>query len=304
MQARGAGVALGVLSAVTFGTSGSLAEALEAGGWSPGAAVMARIGIAALVLTPPAIRQMRGRWRLARAGLPAIGGYGLLAIAAPQVCYFNAVEHVTVGIALLLEYSGLLFVVIWMWLRHGQRPTRLTAVGIALAVVGLVLVLNLTGAQRVAPAGIAWGLGAGVGLACYFVISAHTHALLPPLAMAWSGLAVSAVALTAAGLVGALPMRANTAAADFNGHRVPWWAPVLGLSLVAAVVAYTAGIGAARRLGARLASFVGLLEVLAAVLFAWALLGQRPTVTQGIGGIVVLAGIVAVRAGEPDRAPA
>ena len=59
-----------------------------------------------------------------------------------------------------------------------------------------------------------------------------------------------------------------------------WLVPVLGLSVVAAAIAYVVGIGAARMLGAKLASFVGLTEVLFAVLFAWLLLGQLPTVIQ------------------------
>jgi drug/metabolite transporter (DMT)-like permease len=79
--------------------------------------------------------------------------------------------------------------------------------------------------------------------------------------------------------------------------------PILGLSLVAAVIAYTSGIGAARLLGARLASFVGLAEVLFAVIFAWLLLGQRPSVLQGLGGLVVLAGIALVRADDREPAP-
>ena len=78
--------------------------------------------------------------------------------------------------------------------------------------------------------------------------------------------------------------------------------PVLGLALVAAAVAYPAGIAAARRLGARVASFVGLAEVLFAVLFAWLLLDQRPSLLQGVGGVVVLVGIALVRADEPALA--
>ena len=45
---------------------------------------------------------------------------------------------------------------------------------------------------------------------------------------------------------------------------------------MAAVFAYVAGITAARLLGPKLASFVGITEVLFAVLFAWILLGQLP----------------------------
>ena len=73
---------------------------------------------------------------------------------------------------------------------------------------------------------------------------------------------------------------------------------MIGLSLVAAAIAYAAGIAASRLLGARLASFVGLTEVLFAVLIAWVLLGQAPGAVQAVGGVVVLVGITLVRAGD------
>jgi hypothetical protein len=85
---------------------------------------------------------------------------------------------------------------------------------------------------------------------------------------------------------------------------VSWIVPVLGLSLVAAVIAYVAGIGAARRLGAKLASFIGMTEVLFAILFAWLALGQLPTPIQFTGGAFILAGIALVRAGERAPVPA
>jgi hypothetical protein len=59
-----------------------------------------------------------------------------------------------------------------------------------------------------------------------------------------------------------------------------------------------AGIGAAWRLGAKLASFIGMTEVLFAILFAWLALGQLPTPIQFVGGAFILAGIALVRAGE------
>jgi drug/metabolite transporter (DMT)-like permease len=55
---------------------------------------------------------------------------------------------------------------------------------------------------------------------------------------------------------------------------------------------------AARSLGSKLASFVGLTEVLFAVLFAWLLLGQLPTVVQLIGGVLIVAGVALVRVDE------
>ena len=83
-----------------------------------------------------------------------------------------------------------------------------------------------------------------------------------------------------------------------------WIVPVLGLSLLAAVIAYVAGIGAARRLGAKLASFVGLSEVLFAILFAWLLLGQLPSAMQFLGGAFILGGVAMVRLDELRPAPA
>ena len=79
---------------------------------------------------------------------------------------------------------------------------------------------------------------------------------------------------------------------------------MLGLSLLAAVIAYVAGIGAARRLGAKLASFIGMAEVLFAIAFAWLLLGQLPSVVQFLGGAFILAGVALVRSDELKSSPA
>jgi len=304
MRTSSAGLGLAFVSAATFGTSGTFASALMVAGWTPGAAVVTRIGVAALILTVPALVQLRGRWALLRRSLPAVAAYGLVAVAGCQLFFFNAVEHLSVGVALLLEYSGTLLVVLWVWLRHAQPPRRLTIIGGVLALGGLVLVLDLTGHQRVDFVGVLWGLGAATGLAVYFVVSAHTDEKLPPMVMAWAGMTVGTATLLVAGLAGAVTLHASTADADFAGHRTSWVVPIIGLSLVAAVIAYSTGIGAARRLGARLASFVGLAEVLFAVLFAWAFLDQAPSALQIVGGVVVLAGIALVRADDRDDAPA
>jgi drug/metabolite transporter (DMT)-like permease len=45
---------------------------------------------------------------------------------------------------------------------------------------------------------------------------------------------------------------------------------------------------------------VALLEVLFSVVFAWLLLDQLPGVVQLFGGVLLLAGVVVVRAGEPN----
>jgi len=295
----GAGLALALLSAAAFGTSGTFASALIGAGWSPGAAVLTRIALAALILTVPAVLRLRGQWALLRRGAGRVATYGLFAVAGAQWCYFNAVARIPVGVAILLEYLGVVLVVGWLWLRHGQRPRRLTVIGGVAALAGLAMVLNLAGSAGINPAGVFWALGGAVGLAVFFVLSAGVEEeSLPPLVMTWAGMCVGTVALAAMAGTGLLPLTASVGDVHVLGHQVSWIVPVLGLSLVAAVISYIAGIGAARRLGARLASFIGMAEVLFAIGFAWLLLGQLPTPVQFLGGGLIMAGVAMVRLGE------
>ncbi|MEA2683105.1 MAG: hypothetical protein QOK05_1433 [Chloroflexota bacterium] len=289
------GLLMAVVSGVTFGTSGSFAESLIAAGWTPGAAVTARVTVAALVLTGPALYLV---WtsRLAWAAARQILLYGVVAVAGAQLFYFYAVARLPVAIALLVEFAaGILLVILWGWVRNDHRPRRLTLVASLVALAGLAMVLNLAGVHQVDVLGVLWAIGAAVGLATYFVLSAETEESAPPLVVAWGGLAVAAVVLALAGAAGVLPMRTTTDDVALLGGHVSWLFPILGLSLIACVVAYLSGIAAVRLLGSKLASFFGLTEVLAAVAFAWLLVGQRLEVIQLVGGVLVLAGIALVR---------
>ncbi len=292
-QPTGLGTAL--LSAAAFGTSGAFATALIGAGWTPAAAVTARLLVAAGVLTIPALIMLRGRFGALVREARSIAGYGVMAIAVAQLCYFNAVARLSVGVALLLEYLGILLVVGWLWLRHGHRPRRLTVAGAVAAILGLALVLDVAGGHHLDPIGVLWGLGAAVGLAVYFVVSAQADSALPPITMAWAGMAVGSLCLVVVGVLGVVPISASTADVQFLHYRTSWLVPVLGISLVAAVFAYAAGITAARTLGAKLSAFVGLSEVLFAVLFAWLLLGQLPGPSQIVGGAFIVGGVALVQ---------
>ncbi len=296
------GLVFAVVSAASFGLSGALARGLLDTGWSAGALTLARMGVAALVVAPLGAASLRGRWGVLRRNARTVVVYGLLAVAGAQFCYFQAVSTMPVGPALLIEYTAPAAVVGWLWVRHGQRPGPLTLLGAGLAALGLVLVLDLVSGADLDPAGVLWALGAMVGATTYFVLSADDTTGLPPLALVGGGLVVGTVALATLGAVGVLPLRTATTTATYAGHEVTWWIPLLVLGVVTAGLSYTAGVAAGRRLGSRLASFVALLEVVAGVGFAWLLLDQLPRTVQLLGGLLVLAGVVAVKLGEPRRA--
>ena len=125
---------------------------------------------------------------------------------------------------------------------------------------------------------------------------------LPPMTLAAGGLVVGSGGLLLAAAAGVVPLAATTATVGYTPVEVPWWAAVLALGVLTAAVSYSTGIAATRRLGARLASFVGLSEVLAAVLWAWLLVGELPRPVQLVGGLLVVAGVVLVKLGEaPGR---
>ena len=295
----GTGLLLALLSAASFGVAGALAKGLLEHGWTAGAAVTARIGVAALVLVVPGALALRGRWDVLRTNTGLVTLYGVLAVAGAQLCYFYAVSYLEVSLALLLEYTAPVAVVVWWWLRHGHRPSRTTLLGAAIATAGLALVLDVVGSgATLEVTGVLWALGAMTGAATYFIISADADNGLPGITLAAGGLVVGGLVLGTAGLVGLLPMTASTDAVTYAGVAVPWYVPVLTLGLVAGAVAYVSGILAGRRLGSRLASFVALAEVLCALLFAWALLGEMPRPVQLIGGLLVLLGVVVVKVGE------
>ncbi|MDO9456032.1 DMT family transporter [Nocardioides sp.] len=296
------GLVLALTSAVAFGLSGALARPLLDAGWSAGAVVLVRIALGALVVVPFGVRALHGQWHLVRANAGLIGLYGLLAVAGAQFGYFSAVAHMQVGPALLIEYTAPAAVVVWFWLRHGQRPGPVTLGGAAVCALGLVLVLDLLSGADLSTTGVLWALGAMVGCATYFIINGDDSTGLPPLSLAAGGLLVGTAALGLLGLVGLMPMHATSDQVTYAGASVDWWLPMLALGLVTAAVAYVTGIGAARRLGSRLASFVALSEVVAGVLWAWLLLDQLPAPVQLLGGVLILLGVVGVKLGERDVA--
>ena len=89
--------------------------------------------------------------------------------------------------------------------------------------------------------------------------------------------------------MGAVPWRTATSGVEFAGRSTSWLVPVLGMSLLAAAFAYATGIAAVRLLGSRLSSFVGLTEVLFAVLFAWLFLSELPRPVPLVGGALIVA---------------
>ncbi|TCL85432.1 MULTISPECIES: DMT family transporter [unclassified Rathayibacter] len=291
----GSGLLLALTAAAAFGLGGPFVKPLLEAGWSPSAAVLWRAGGAALILAIPAALSLRGRWHVLRRNLGTVGLYGVFAVIAAQLCFYSAIEHMSVGVALLIEYLAPVFLVLFAWARTRRHPGRFTLAGSALALAGLVLVLDLSGESTPELVGVAWALTASLGLCVYYVIAGRIDPELPPIALTAGAMTVGAGLLLVLGVTGLVPLRATFGDVVFVGNEVPWFLPAAVILGMSTVLAYLLGIEGGSRLGTRIASFVGLTEVLFSIVAAWALLGELPAPIQFGGGALILVGVVLVR---------
>ena len=282
-------------AAVAFGLSGPFVEPLLDSGWTPGAAVAVRAAIGGIVLLPFAVSTQRGRYRALWAARWRVLAMAALGVVGTQLCYFSAIEHIPVSTAILIEYTAPVLLVLTGWVLRRRRPAAVVLIGAGTSIAGLLLVVSPSG-QALDPLGVLLAAGATVCLAVYFVVSAGTPGDVSSVAFAAASLLVGAALLGVLGVLGVVELSAAATPVEVLGQQAPWWLPTLVIGLVATAFAYATSIVASRLLGSRLASFAGLLEVVAAAVSAWILLGQTLGALQLTGGLLVLVGIAFVRA--------
>ena len=305
-RTRAWGVGLVLASSVCFGASGPFGKALIGAGLGPLQAVWLRIATAALVLVPLVV-VLRGRSAL-RGLRPDAGRlvlYGLTGVAGCQACYFVAASRLPVGVAILLEFSGPVIVLAWLRLVRRVRVHRAAAGGVAVAMAGLSLVVQVWSGLSLDPVGLLAGLGAAAGQASYFLIVDRLAGRVDPLVVTASGTAVAAAALVPLAAPWALPWGVLPAQVPVAGFTAPGWTLVAWIGVVSTVLAYLAGVAGLQRLPAQVGGAICYTEAVAAGLIAWAVLGERLTPVQMLGGAVVLAGAyLAQRAASRPDAPA
>ncbi|MGV8877158.1 MAG: EamA family transporter [Rhodoglobus sp.] len=295
------GMLIAVIAAASFGLSGALIKPLLEAGWSPASAVTLRVLVGGIVLSPFAIVALKGRWIALWYARSRILLMALIGVAATQLAYFGAVQRIPVGIAILLEYMAPLLLVAFAWVTTRRMPKAVVLIGSVIALGGLILVVSPKESGALDPLGVIFAACAAVGAAVYYVVAARTSEGLPAVALASAGLLIGGVLLGLIGLVGIVPFEMPMVDVAVIGLVVPWWVPLLIVGIVATGIAYSTSIMASEMLGSRLASFVGLLEVVTAALYAWLLIGEDLSLPQFIGGALILAGIACVRAERSDE---
>ncbi|HKH07573.1 MAG TPA: EamA family transporter [Agromyces sp.] len=296
------GIMLGLAAGLAFGAGGAIVKPLLESGWSPGAAVLFRISVAALLLVIPGLIALRFDLRPLWRAKWTVLVYSVVAVAGVQLAFYTAIARIPVSTALLIEYLAPVALVAFAWLRTRRTPQFVVLAGSVVAIAGLVLVIGPAGGD-LDPVGVVIAGIAMLGVAVYYVLGERSDTGVPPIALAAAGCVIGCLVLGAAALTGLVPFEAAFVDVEFFGGIAPWWVPVLLVGAISTAFAYVAGIQAIRLLGTRLSSFLGLSEVVFAAIVAWALLGEAIGLLQLIGGLLILGGIVLVRLERPSRDP-
>ena len=144
----------------------------------PAGAAFGRLGFAALILVAIWRPRLRGR---ARGDLGVAVAFGL-ALGAMNLCIYEAMDRIPLGVAVTFEFIGPLGVAV-----AGSRRA-LDALWVVLAAAGIVLLADYGGGS-LDPTGVAFALAAGGLWAAYIVLSQRTGTLFG----GGSGLAVAMV---------------------------------------------------------------------------------------------------------------
>jgi drug/metabolite transporter (DMT)-like permease len=278
-------VARVLLAAACWALAAVVAKAAFGRGVPPVRMAEARAAVALAALAPLLAWRRPGLLRPPPGTLVALAAFGVC-VAAVNYCYYLAIDHLAVGVAIALQYTGpsLLLAAVALWSRRAPAlPAWLAA---AATLAGALLVSRaVEGLGAVDLVGLAAGLGAALSFSLYLVSAERAAAAgaAPATVLLWGFVVAVAVWAVAA----------------------PWWgwpvaalrdplvvAAVLGVGLVGTLLPFLLTVGAVRVIGAAPAGIVATFEPVCAATLAWLLLGQRLDAAQVAGGVLVVGGVV------------
>ena len=222
---------------------------------------------------------------------------GLLAIGAligvQSLCIYSAVARIPVALALLAFNSYPLWTAMWARLIYQHRPDRfllrampviLVGLGLALDVLGAASGLGAQGQWAVIGTGVAFALAAAITFGLALVLIQHETVGVDGRVRTLSTMTcVLVLGLVVVGTQGGFHLP-NTPAG--------WWG--LGGLMVLYGTAFTIMFTLLPRLGVVGNSAIMNVEPIFALVLAWWLLGQTIAPIQVVGGLVVVATVIAL----------
>jgi len=240
-----------------------------------------------------------GKPVIRREDWPWVGLVGLTAIGVYQIYFIFALHYTTASNTSLLIGTAPIWTVIIAAAARQERITRLQVVGILLSFVGLVLIISGGGSGLT----LTWESMRGDMLAIVAAILTASSAVISkrPL-QRYSALRVMSISMVCGSLF-ILPFAWSELVAE-EWAQVSWGAWLaLGYSIVfAGVIAYVLWYKSIGEIGAARTMVYNSLIPPTAVLIAIVTLGEKFTLLQALGAVVVLSGVALTRF-APTREP-
>ena len=284
-----------ITAAMGFALGGVAAKILRGADMDAFRLTQIRTVGAAIILLTFAI--MRGKKQLyaRRDELKDLIIFGVVGVAAVTSFYFFAIKYLYVSVALVIEFTASIWIVLYLRFIKKKQVSPIMWVGIACAFSGLFLLSQIWTGTTLHPLGVAVAFADAFALAIYILFADRLSQTRTSLSlMAW-GLGVAAVFWSLVLPWWNFPFEylTNTYSLEGNlsNYSAPGWALVLWIIIVGTVIPYLLTVTGIRELSASTGSVIGMIEPLFAGAIAWWLLNEAFNTTQLIGCAVLLVGI-------------
>ena len=212
--------------------------------------------------------------------------YAVFGLAACQITYMGVIRASNAGTGTILEYLGLILIVVWVCLTHGRWPRACEVIAIVLAVSGTFLLCThgVLDSLVITPTALAWGAVAALTLATYTLLPARLIAAYGANVVVAYGLLIAGVCV---GLVGRVWR-----------FDITWTLDVVLAMFITVVlgttVAFTAYLWGVGRIGPVRASLIGSLEPIAATAFSALVMGTSYTGVDIVGMALIVGAVVTI----------
>jgi len=284
---RSTGTLLCIGSAAAFGAMAVLGKLAYDNGATVGTLLAVRFALAAavfwaLVFTGGgAAAELRA---LVRRDVAIALGLGAVGYAAQACCFFAALERIDASLLSLMLYTFPAMVAVAAIVLGRERADATRFGALALASVGLVLVLASARPGALDPLGAALALGAATIYTAYILVSQGIAGRIGPTLLSALVCTGASVTLSAgSALLGDLRPTEVTAAGW------GWLAGIAVVSTVAAVSLFFAGL---KRVGPTTASILSTVEPVVTVVLAFLVFGELLSSLQLLGGALVIAAVI------------
>ena len=279
------GFLLVVLAAVLFALSGTAAKFLFNHGLSAFQLIQLRITLAFAGLLLFVCLRAPGRLKISRKDLPYFACLGVFGIGAAQFFYLLAISRISVASAILLHYTGPIFVALYVLFVRRQKLRLPTILSMAGTLVGCYFMVGAYNMQLHALnwTGIIAGLLAAMAFAAYSLLSDHGMRTYTPWSVLLFGLLFAALMWN---------ILHPPLAAFFQGYSLLQWACIGFIGIFGTIVPFGLYFEGIKRIQPTHASITATLEPISAGVFAALFLGEIMAPLQIGGGLLVIASIV------------